>query len=1716
MLNLHPEVQAAAVVLREDEVRGQFLVAYVVSNQMHPTSSSALRDFLHDRLPEYMVPSNFVQLDHLPMAGNGKIDRKALQSAPMKDFEESHTVTMPRGPIEEMLVAIWTQLLGIKRISVYDNFFSLGGHSLLATQFISRVRTQLHVELPLRSVWEEGTIASLASRVEEQLRGDDQGRTLAMVPLRRDHLPRLSFAQQRLWFLEQLEAGNPLYNMTGALRLQGPLVVQVLEQCLQELVQRQESLRTTFGMELGHPVQIIAPALISSLPIYDISRLPEGVRDEKVVVVANTEASRLFDLAQGPLFRWMLVRLDQNDHLLLVTMHHIITDGWSMNTLIKELMELYGALISGQTSPLHPLPLQYADFAHWQREEWSEERLEEQLVYWRNQLGGELPTIELPTDHPRPAVQSYRGARKHIFLPESLTEELRALSQQEGVTLFMLLLAAFQTLLYRYSGQEDILVGTPVAGRNRSEIEHIIGFFVNTLVIHTHLTDHLSFRELLQQVREAALGAYAHQDLPFEKLVEVLQPTRDMSRSPLFQVMFSMQDVSHIDYTSAGLTLHPQDAGYNGTAKFDLALLVRDVGQTLRVDVEYCVDLFEAATVSRWLEHWQQLLMGIVASPAQCLCDLPLLSEAEQQLIVEWNATSLDYSPWECVHRSFERQVEQAPDAVALVFEGAEVTYHVLNQRANQLASYLRTLGVGPDMLVGIFVERSLEMVVGLLAVLKAGGAYVPLDPRYPKERLAFMVADTQLSVLLTQQHLLPDLPEHRARVVCLDEDWPSIALQSKENPGVAVQGDNLAYVIYTSGSTGKPKGVQIVHRALTNFLYSMRQQPALTEQDRLLAVTTLSFDIAGLELFLPLIAGAQIVLVSREVAANGFQLLEQVGIWEATVMQATPATWRLLLEAEWQGSQHLKILCGGEALPRSLAVQLCERSRELWNMYGPTETTIWSAIQRLDVTNEIISIGHPIANTHIYLLDRSLHLVPIGVHGELYIGGTGLARGYLNRGDLTAEKFVPNPFSQEPGARLYRTGDLARYRPDGTIEFLGRIDHQVKVRGFRIELGEIEMALDQHPAVQTCTVLLREDHAGDKRLVAYIVKTQEEHITSGELRHYLQGKLPEYMIPSFFVFLDDLPSTPAGKLDRRALPQPQSTRERQSENIIPPRNPVEEILVELWSEVLGVDYVGIHDNFFELGGHSLMATQLVSRIKTVLQINLPVRSLFEAPTIEQLGEKIAAAMGSASLVEEQPIVAIARDREFPPSFAQERLWFLNQLAPESSSYNLLLPLQLGGVLHLEILEDCLREIIRRHEALRTIFPVSDGMAVQRVLPAFGISLPVFDINGLTESRQEEEVSRIGTGEAKRIFHLATGPLVRGLLLRLHENRHVLLMTIHHTIFDAWSARVFMRELSALYEAFLAGTSSPLQELPVQYIDFSMWQREKLRGEVVANEVGYWRTQLDGARALVFPDDPPHPVGSGFHGAVMPFKLSAELTKGLLALSREEGVTLFMTLLTAFQILLYRYTDQQDIVVGTDIANRTRTETEKLIGFFINLLVLRTQIDEQMQFREVLQRVRETVLGAYSHQELPFEKLVDALQLERKPQQVPLVRALFVLQNVPISSHTIQSANLTLSQVDIKRDTANFEFALFMREEPEGLIGVVNYSSALFTSATIEKLLSWFQELLKSIVASPEAKVGSLEMHTEKEKQHQLVQEALRRNVNSSRIKSAKRASVDL
>ncbi|WP_445627743.1 amino acid adenylation domain-containing protein [Nostoc sp. DSM 114167] len=1780
LLASHPAIWESVVIVREDEPgdtctegsRSKRLVAYVVPQTEQSLTVPELRQFLKAKLPEYMMPSAIVLLESLPLTSNGKVDRRALPK-PDLDSTLRELYVAPRTPTEEMLAQIWAQVLKLEQVGIHDNFFELGGHSLLATQLLSRIRNIFKVELVLRELFAASTVAELAQSIGQLQQQDSEITSPPLLKRTRDAELPLSYAQQRLWFLDQFEPNSPFYNIPMALRLVGNLDRVALEQSLQEIIHRHEALRTNFITVDGKPSQIIQTETTWTVSVVDLKYLSTTEREITSQQLAQQQVTQPFDLAKEALIRATLVVLNETEHVLLVCMHHVVSDGWSMGVFVQELAALYDAYAQGQPSPLAPLPIQYADFAIWQRNWLQGEVLQSQLNYWQQQLQDAPALLSLPTDRPRPAVQTYNGTHQEFVLSVELTNKLTKLSQEQGVTLFMTLLAAYDTLLYRYTGTEDILVGSPIANRDRSEIEGLIGFFVNTLVMRTSLTGNPSFSELLTRVRSMAMEAYSHQNLPFEMLVEALQPERNLSHTPLFQVMFVLQNAPTSELGLTGLTVNRLPIK-GTTSRFDLTLSMENTATGLAGWWEYNTDLFDASTIERMTSHFVTLLEGIVANPEQRISQLPLLTAVEQQqLLVEWNDTEVDYPLHKCIHQLFEEQVELTPDVVAVEFGNQQLTYKQLNYRANQLAHYLRSLGVKPDVLVGLCVERSLEMIIGLLAILKAGGAYVPLDPEYPSDRLSFILDDTQVKVLLTQQRLIDRLPQweaggqgaggrgekpttrdgasikgkdevlsypasYQAKLhfgcaqykVCLDTEAELISQCSQDNIISGVQPNNLVYIIYTSGSTGQPKGIAMSQLALCNHILWHRDNLKINRA-KTLQFASVSFDVSFQEIFTSWCSGGTLFLITEELRRDALALL---GFLQEKQIQRMflPVVGLQQLAEVALGNDIVntglrEIITSGEQLQITPAISLWLSQLTditLHNQYGPSEShlaTSYTLPDAIDTWPLLPSIGRPIANTQIYVLDKYLQPVPVGVAGEVYIAGALLAQGYFNRPQLTQEKFIPNPFQRgreqvvtersRSGSRgtiqhglnaplpltalLYKTGDLARYLPDGKLESLGRIDNQVKIRGFRIELGEVEAVLGQLSDVQASCAIVREDTPGDKRLVAYIVPQPEQTVVVSEVRNFLKEKLPEYMIPSAIVILEALPLSANRKLDRRALPAP-DLHNQLSDRYVAPRNPIEEILSVIWAQVLKVERVGIHDNFFELGGHSLLATQLVSRVRSSLNVELPLRSLFAAPTIAELSQNIQQLQQQDLTT--SAILPKARDAELPLSYAQQRLWFLDKLNPNSAFYNLLLALRLAGTLNRTALEQSLQEIIYRHEALRTNFITVDGEPVQ-VIREQGIKsreqgiLSIVDLQNLATGEKEIALQQLAQEQGQRPFNLADESLIRTTLVALSETEHALLIFIHHIVFDGWSMGVFVRELMALYNAYSQGQPSPLAPLPIQYADFAIWQKQWLQGNVLQSQLSYWQQQLANAPALLLlPTDRPRPAVQTFAGTYQKFALSVELTDRLVKLSQEQSCTLFMTLLAAYDTLLYRYTGQSDILVGSPIANRDRSEIEGLIGFFVNTLVLRTDLSGNPSFSELLLRVREVALGAYAHQNLPFEMLVEALQPERNLSHTPLFQVVFNLQNSPVQE--LELAGLTVSSLPVESTATKDDLGLSIENTSQGLVGVWEYNTDLFDASTIERMSGHFVTLLEGIVANPQERIAQLPLLTKSEQQQLLVE----------------------
>jgi amino acid adenylation domain-containing protein len=1533
----------------------------------------------------------------------------------------------------------------------------------------------------------------------------------AIVPRAERTTAPLSYVQAQMWFLDQLNPGDIMYNRPSARRISGALDRKLLQLSLQEIISRHEILRTTFSSSDGIAFQLIHPPSGLLISPINLSTEPEHARDQRARDVMLSEAQRAFDLASGPLLRALLLQLAADQYILLLCTHHIVFDGWSERILWQELAAHYEALAAGAKPVMPELAIQYGDYAHWQRQQLRGPLKEVSLLYWRRQLEG-LGVLDLPTDRPRPAVLTHAGAREHVTLPGELGAGLRQLSRQCEATLYMTLLAAFQALLGRYSGQQDIAVGTPVAGRQRLELEPLIGVFINTLVLRARISPGQSFRELLAQVRTTTLDAFAHQEMPFELLIEELRPVRDSSRSPLIQALFQVRNLPDAPVEIAGLHMEKVPLDLH-TSKLDLALDVTELAAGLDCQFEYNTDLFDAATIHALADDYEKLLRNLVAQP-----DLPLDQLGSWRQIarpsapvhaISWSAcvaarASVGASPARgepqttVRHASFplafEAQVLSSPDHPAVVGEDGGLSYTQLNHRANTLAKRLQAHGVGPDVPVALCVERSVAMISAMLGILKSGGAYVPLDPAYPTARLQWMLAHSGARAVVTQRRFLAQVPADPGQVVLLDYEPDPVDENELVNPPTTVTANDLAYIMYTSGSTGLPKGVMVPHGALMHYVDAAQRLYGLTAADRVLQFASISFDGSVEEIFCALATGATLFLRTDSTLGSMRALLDKCAAWRITFLSLTTAYWHQLAAAIAAEGLHLPkalrlLVVGGEKINGTLVRTWFDHVHHpvrLLNTYGPTESTVVATAYEITPRDAAdpapeIPIGRPLGCTRVYILDNGGEPVPVGDAGELCIGGAGVARGYLNHNELTAERFVADRFSTEPGARLYRTGDLVRTRSDGEIEFLGRLDDQVKVRGFRIEPGEVEAALLSHSGVRAAAVTARED-----RLVAYVVPHKRGTLEGGELRRDIGAALPDYMVPSVYVELESLPLTPSGKLDRKALLELEGTRLETRSKSEGPRTKLEEDLTEIWRKVLGLERVGVHDNFFELGGHSLLATQVMSRVRATFGVEVPLRALFENPTVEGLAAAVGAALGAG--VAPHAAAKAANGHEdgastfagslTPASFAQQRLWFLDQLDPGQTVYVIDHAIRIIGPLDAAILERALNEIIRRHATLRTTIGVRDGEPVQVTAEALTLTLPVMDISHKPQAEREVLARVVAEEIAGQPFDLARGPLLRLRLIRLGAQDHVLAIPIHHIIADRLSLGILEGELAALYEAFHKGEPSPLPDLPIQYAEFAVWQREQLHGASLKRQLDYWKQQLKNLKPLDLPTDRPRSDELSARGALCEAELSSPLSLAIRELSVHQGVTPFMTLLAAFQLLLHRHCGQDDLAVGTPVAGRVHPDVDSLMGFFVNNLVLRTNLSGNPSFCELLARVKETVLGAFAHQDIPFERLVEELKPPRDTSRNPLFDVAISFMSGTRS--VLTRGDLRYEPFDKEQITSKFALTLRVADEDDGRlrIGMV-YQTDLFDTQRIQCLLEQLGILLQQIVDAPECPIDT-------------------------------------
>ena len=1592
---------------------------------------------------------------------------------------------------------------------------SFGLDSLKIFELKNQIESDLGVTVSVADLFEDRSIARLAVQILEQLTGN----TKAVVPrpVSRSRPRTLSFAQERLWFFDQLEPGNPFYNLCGAVLVTGQLNAEALRQSIEKIIDRHEVLRTAFAGGEKEQIQVILDAKSFPLPLIDLSHCSPGEREKEAQKLSAEEAQLPFDLTQPNLLRAKLLRLSETEHTLLLSAHHIIFDGWSLGVFLREIAAFYEGFYNKNLAAMPALPIQYADFATWQRQQMQGEILETQFTYWKQQLSGSAAVLNLPTDFSRPAVQSYKGGRQLFELPEQLTEAIRQLSRREKTTLFMTLLAAFKTLLYRYTGQEDILVGSPIASRNSSETESLIGFFVNTLVLRSDLTGNPTFRELLARIREVTLGAYAHQELPFEKLVEELQPNRDLSHSPLFQVMFAFQNASEFALELPGLSLNCQQI-HSGTANFDLTLELEATATGIRGWFEYSVDLFESATIARMARYFQNLLEGIVANPAARLSDLPLLAETErQQLLFEWNNTRINSFQKACIHRLSEAQVAKTPDAVAVQFECQSLTYRELNGRANQLAHYLHSFGVKPDAIVGVYMQRSLDAIVGILGVLKAGGAYLPLDPNYSKERLAFMLEDAEVRVLLTQAELKAEtLAQNNISVICLDADWQTIAQQNKSNPESAVLPENLAYIIYTSGSTGKPKGVMVQHQSLANYTQAASVEYGIKAGDHVLQFASLSFDASAEEIYPCLTQGATLVLRGNSMLDSISSFLQKCREWQITVLDLPTAYWRELTarlsteNEEFPPSVRLTIIGGEAALSASLNQwRKCVSEKvRLVNTYGPTETTIvatWcdsfpsssssslpsapSAPSAVKNSAKTLPIGRPIPNARTYVLDANLQPVPIGVPGELYIGGAGVSRGYINRSDQNREKFIPDPFSSKQGDRLYKTGDLVRYLPDGNLEFLDRIDRQVKIRGFRIELGEIESTLSQHPDVQEAVILAREEDSGGKRLIAYLVLNSALSIGNSalikNLRSFLREQLPDYMVPASFVCLESMPLTPNGKVDFKALPAPETNSSEA--DFIAPETLEEQVLADIWAEVIGLKQVGINDNFFELGGHSLLATQLIAKVRDRFQVELSLRCLFQSPTVASLAATIAETKSEPYQEPIKLLPTIAPDpqnryKPFPLNEMQQAYWIGRNSFFEMGNVAIHGYVEIeSDELDLERFSLAWQRVVERHDMLRAIVLPNGQQQILENVPAYKIE--VLDLRSIAPEVAGEQLEAIRDRLSHQVLSLDRWPLFEICASQRGDRRIRLHISIDALCIDGWSFQILFGDLVKFYR----NPHTAIAPLQLSFRDCVLAAIALENSPFYQQSLDYWRNRLK-----TLPPAPELPLAKHPNSLTQPrFKrwsdrLDLQTWQRLKTRTARASLTPTGLLLAAYAEVLGLWSKTPRFTLNVPRFNRLplHPQVDEIIGEFASFTLLEVDNSKRESFEVRAKRLQEQLWQDLEHQYVSGVRVLRELA-QAQGTTSALMPVVFTIdpQNAPGEDSSIFSLIQELGElVHIIGQTPQVWIDAQFTETAQGLTFSWDAVEELFPQGLIDDMFDAYCRLLQRLASSESAWQGTAQL----------------------------------
>jgi len=1779
-----------SLVATHSSKAGEQLVAWVVVNGVDEFDDhqrdglqTTIKQSVANLLPSHMVPAAWVLVSVFPLTPNGKVDRKAL---PLPLFASSEAIVLARNEQEKRLVSLWQDVLGLSEVGVTQNFFELGGHSLLATKVIARVAKDFKVKMTVRSLFENPTIEQFASKLTDASSITEHPLTV----VNRDQRVSLSFAQQRLWLLDKIEPGSVAYNMPLAIRIQGEFNLDALRAAYRDLVARHESLRTVFKEDDdGAYQEFLSMDTFSVVESdieqsgFDLKRLGDDKSsqdtqdalsleldsdlgsdidtdldlelDLEIVRLVAIEIMRPFDLAHGPLTRASVLHIAPNDVVLTIVVHHIVTDGWSMNILGQELVSLY-LRHAGEIAPaLKPLTYQYADFANWQREALTDAVLFDKLAYWNAQLSDVEP-LALPTDKPRPSIQTYAGASIPFTISNAVKQGLESVSKKEGGTLFNSLLAAFSIVLHRYSGQHDFCIGTPVAGRENADLEKIVGFFVNTLALRMNVNPELSFGELVQQIKQTALLGYEHQDVPFEQIVQEVDPSRDMSRSPLFQVMLSYQNMpaeSGSDVSHQSMSIKPIDFTVE-TAKYELTLNVNEPAtgsaDGLQASLQYNTDLFTESTAKQLIQHFLQLCDVVVKEAmeekdgelSKPIYTIDLLNgEEKQRQLVTWNQTQVDYQQDVTIDALFLLQAEKTPNAIAVVCGENSLSYTKLSGRANQLARYLQSQDVKTGDVVGLCYDRALELPECILGILLAGATYVPLDASYPAERLAYIMDNAGITTVVTRSDIAERLPKeplqeqsskhqsskHR-NLICFDEQQQAIREFSVDPVQSESDSNRLLYMIYTSGSTGRPKGTGATHRAESNLLNWYCREFSMTEQDNVLLMSAIGFDLTQKNIFAPLISGATLIIPDVQ-EYDPSRFLSIIESEQVSWINCAPSAFYPLQDDsdDWRRLESVnRLFLGGEPINLSrLQGWLQSESAgeavseptggpcQLINSYGPTECADISAWHRVDVAKDItavnLPIGRPNDNVKLYVLGRHQELLPIGAIGELYIGGDSVGPGYLGEAEMTAAAFFPNPFvgsladnsdKTDKQERIYKTGDLARYRTDGKVEYLGRIDHQVKLRGYRIETGEIQSVINEQENVTDSLVAVSNSQVTGDSLVAWVVAKPDCEAAEFEnnIARQIGKLLPSFMVPQYFVLLDEFPLTPNGKIDRKALPKPVVDGDVE---LVPAENATQEMLLDIWKAVLGVSEIGIKQDFFQLGGHSLLATQVVARVVKQTHRAISVRMLFEAPTIELFAEKIINAEAEDSNRPE--IIRLNKQRNIPLSFGQKRLWYFEQMNPGSSANNMPTAVRVKGAFNVAVLQKAYTELLRRHESLRTTFSADEeGVPSQQVHTKLDNPLSIHSYVGDSDGISEDKAIAYAASDRAAGFDLEEGPLVRGALLIINDTEgsedSILTFCLHHIISDGVSMAVLLRELTTLYVAFSNKMPSPLPELSLQYADFAQWQQSYLADDALERQLSHWQQHLKDAPALLtLPTDRPRPSVQTTNGNVKSLQFSPEFNQKLTQFSREQGVTPFMVMLLSWKLLLSKYSQQDSISVGIPTAGRPQQTLENIIGFFINSMVLNTELPGSLSITEALQRVRESVLGGFANADVPVDMVLDRLQVERNPSYTPLAQVAFQLNTVDTVSSEQESlaaefGGLSVEPLSLGGVSAKFDMTLSLSQSMEQLTGDLEFNTDLFDESTMDNLIHHYMHLSEAIVNNPVQRVASVELCTQSELMHAL------------------------